>query len=280
MKKYVDRLTPVLGAEEAASVGHLVFEELLHMRRIDVVLRRSDPLSHEHQVQLMELLERLLRHEPVQYVLGKAHFLGREFLVDRSVLIPRPETEELVLWMLDCLSARPVGSLIDMGTGTGCIPITFSLECPGWAVHALDISDSALEVARSNAIRFAADVHFHKGDMTADPASHGFKPGQFACVVSNPPYIPTTEKATLDPRVRDYEPSLALFAPESDPLWYYRNLSKVSGYLLSEGGFLFLEVHASYADATAKLLERDGWRDLIVRNDIHGKERMIRCTRP
>ncbi|MFM8431538.1 MAG: N5-glutamine methyltransferase family protein, partial [Bacteroidota bacterium] len=150
---------------------------------------------------------------------------------------------------------------------------------PGWDVHAMDISEAALKVAQSNAKKMKVRVEFHLLDMTSPSLIDVFNTASFDCIVSNPPYIPVSDKRNLDSRVKDFEPDLALFAPDDDPLRYYRHISFFALHALKPNGFLFLEVHENYAEATAELLEADLWSGVIVREDIFGKPRMIRATR-
>jgi release factor glutamine methyltransferase len=277
---YREKLAAVMSTEEAEAVTSRVFEEVLGLRRIDLVMNKELPVAPELQVRLEQVLLRLLSSEPVQYVLESAPFYGREFFVSPAVLIPRPETEELVRWMLESVKDASYGRLIDFGTGSGCIPVTFAVERPDWEVMAVDISPAALAVAEKNARKFSASVSFRQLDLLAYDSASSWPPAFFKVIVSNPPYIPESEADLLDDRVRKYEPGLALFTPEEDPLLFYRALQRLASVLLAPGGELFLEVHERYARETLRLFNDESFVGAELRNDIFGKPRMIRVRKP
>lgn len=271
-------LTPVMGEHEAEAVTFRVVEDVLGFRRSDAVLRRNAPVTTVLVERLTQMLKRLEQAEPVQYVLGKAPFLGRDFLVNPDVLIPRPETEELVMWLLEDTKGRPTGKLLDVGTGSGCIPVSFSLEQPGWEVHAFDVSPGAVAVARNNASRLMSRVHFHCLDLFDQQAVKSFS-AQWDIIVSNPPYIPMAEAGGLSATVRDHEPALALFEPDDEPLKYYRALASLATVRLVQGGCLYVEVHEEHATATVDLFRQNGFDEVQLRQDIFDKPRMVKAVR-
>lgn len=226
-------------------------------------------------------VDRLIAQEPIQHILGLAHFYGREFLVNSSVLIPRPETEELIYWVLEEISRfanRDTELLgLDIGTGSGCIPITLYLEIEErqrssyW--HAWDISEAALETARKNAELLGAKVEFVVQDMRQAALAEASK---YHLILSNPPYIPERERRELHANVRDYEPPEALFVPDDDPLTFYREIVRYAQSAIFSGGALFFEIHADYSKEVADLMTQEYWTDVEIRKDLRGKPRMVR----
>lgn len=222
------------------------------------------------------LARRLAAGEPVQYLLGETDFFGRRFRVDRRVLIPRPETEELVDWVR---RAEPSARrLLDVGTGSGCIAATLALELPAARVAAVDCSAEALAVARGNAERLGAAVDFRQADALTglERCFAGEEP--FDAIVSNPPYVPARDRAAMHPNVRDYEPALALFVPDEDPLRFYRAIAAAGRTLLRTGGALYFEIYHSTGDALRALLAAAGYTQIELRCDLQGKPRML-CGR-
>ena len=209
------------------------------------------------------------RGVPVQYAVGRALFADRYFKVSKGVLIPRPETEELCQWIADdCKTAEKI---LDIGTGSGCIAVTLSLDT-GASVTAWDIADEALVVAEENARTLGAEVVVERNDiLTAVDDGR-----RWDVVVSNPPYICEKEKAAMEANVLDYEPGLALFVPDSDPLLFYRAIARYSAFALKEGGSLFFEVNPAYIDEMKSMLQGEGFSRIEVRKDLYGRERMMK----
>ncbi|MEM6802483.1 MAG: peptide chain release factor N(5)-glutamine methyltransferase [Bacteroidota bacterium] len=232
----------------------------------------------------MELLngrvKRLLSHEPIQYILGKGHFYGRDFFLTPDVLIPRRETEELLVWVRDSIRkeahfANP--RILDIGTGSGCLPISLELELKEKGIEssisAMDISSQALEIAKRNAAHFHAQAHFFEGDiLTMDADSFG----EWEVILSNPPYVPESEKALISQRVKAHEPGLALFVPDDDPLKFYKKITDLASSNLSKGGFLFFEIHEDFGEEMIQLLQEKGFREVLLKKDMQGKDRMLR----
>lgn len=263
---------------ETRAIALLVLETAFSLRRVDVYAGKDKQFSAEEHALLNNICTRLRAGEPVQYVLGRADFCGHTFGVTPDVLIPRPETEELVAWAVDEAkqSKKTPLRILDCGTGSGCIAVSLSLALPEAEVVAVDVSAGALRVARANAEALGARVRFARRDLLARwPAEEAFD-----LIVSNPPYIAEAERAEMEPHVVDHEPTLALFVPDADPLRFYRALAeKAAGGLLAPGGALLTEVNCAHGPATAALFEQCGLREADVRRDAFGRDRMVGARR-
>lgn len=264
-----ERLAPVVGPREAEGIVRAVRE--------DVFQEKSDadvPTAEEHAL-LDEIMNRLLAGEPVQYVTGWAPFYGYMLEVTPDVLIPRPETEELVYEVLHhpAFAKKRGVRVLDVGTGSGCIAVALARERPDWTIHAIDLSEKALDVARRNAGRLGVDVAFRQMDVR-DEAGWTALP-EFDLIVSNPPYIAPSERDQLDAHVLEHEPATALFVPETDPLLFYRILRKLGEARLPSGGWLFAEINALRADDTLALFVTDAWTEAEVLEDLQGKPRIL-----
>ncbi len=222
-------------------------------------------------------IRRLAAGEPLQYLLGETDFFGRLFRVDRRVLIPRPETEELVDRIRR--TERAARRILDVGTGSGCIAVTLALELPAARITAVDRSADALAVARENAARLGAAVDFREADALHGLADRFAGEEPFDAVVSNPPYVPARDRATMHPNVRDHEPALALFVPDEDPLCFYRAIAEAGRSLLRNGGSLWFEIYHEAGDALTRLLAEAGYERIEVLHDLQDKPRMIRCRK-
>lgn len=269
---FTSDLTLNISDDEKRAMGWLVMEKILNVKRADIILNRAVSISSAQTQQLKEIASRLNAHEPLQYVLAEAWFFGRPFYVNQSVLIPRPETEELVQ---EVLKHRPLQRILDIGTGSGCIPITLKLEHPVAEVYAVDISESALAVAQQNALTLGAEVHFQLLDILKEtvPLQH------LDVVVSNPPYIAFEEKAQMEKHVVDFEPHLALFVTDEDPLIFYNVIALKSKSILKDNGILLVEINARFGAEVATMVTTLGYRDVTVLKDITGKDRMVRGTK-
>lgn len=238
-------------------------------------------------------VERLAAGEPLQYVLGESEFYGRRFAVRRGVLIPRPETEELVDRIVRSVRGRageagecepplrtPLAGrglrILDVGTGSGCIAVSLALELPAAEVYAADISDEALETAAENCRRLGARVTLRRADALTDLAERF--PERFDLIVSNPPYVPESDRGAMHPNVRDYEPALALFVPDDDPLRFYRAIAQAGRRMLRPGGSLWFEIYEHAAAQMAAMLETEGYAATEIYRDLFDKERMT-CSR-
>ena len=270
--KWLASLSAQLTAYSQAEAENLVFWLFEH----HVGLRRSElPLaipSETNREPLLADFERLLTGEPIQYILGEAPFYGRNFIVTRDTLIPRNETEELVHRILK-ENPKPRLRVLDLGTGTGCIPITLALELKDLEMYALDVSVEALEVARQNALNLGANVQFLEGDLLEQAPNFAL----FDVLVSNPPYVPLRDQEEMHANVLNFEPHLALFVPDEDPLLFYRAIGSWGQQLLKKGGKLYLEIYENLADELVQLLLSLGYSQVQVHQDLNGKNRMISC---
>lgn len=269
------RLRAAYDPREAASVADLVMESRLGLRRMDRILRNREAVPPARAALLETDLAALLQGRPVQYVLGEAWFDGLLLRVNEEVLIPRPETEELVHWIAE--DARAL-RILDIGTGSGCIPVALAKRLPQAEIHALDVSPGALAVARSNAERYQTSIHFYETNFL-DETTWATLP-DIDILVSNPPYIAESEKSTMHDRVLSQEPHLALFVPDSDALLFYRKMAQFALKHLRAGAALYFEINEALGGQTTELLVAEGLREVTLRQDMQGKDRMIRATVP
>ena len=224
---------------------------------------------------LETVFDELRSWRPVQYIVGKADFADMELTVREGVLIPRPETEELVDWV--AREAKEGAHILDVCTGSGCIAIALKRMVKSSEVWAMDISEDALAIARENGAEYAPDVRFVEGDALADFSTH-FEGVAFDVIVSNPPYIPDSDRALMRPNVLEHEPDLALFVEDSDPLIFYRAIAQTGRKMLKPDGCLYFEIYESLVEEMVAMLECEGYTDIVVREDFRGKPRMI-CAR-
>ncbi len=257
---------------EAAALSRIVCTEMLGQSQADYFLCKDIELSANQEENLQSILERLLRFEPIQYVQGFSWFLSRRFLVTPAVLIPRPETEELVQRIIEETEAG--GSILDVGTGSGCIAISLALSLPKSKVEAWDVSMEALEVAMHNAEQLHAQVDFYLQDML----TYQWEGGQrYDLIVSNPPYVLEQERNTMAPNVVEYEPELALFVPDNDPLLFYRKIGEMGRRALKPGGRLYFEINRTQGTAVKQLLEKQGYSEVFLYQDISHNDRLIKA---
>lgn len=264
-------LAALYGEGEAQAVALLVMEKVLGLTRTDIYCGKVRQISEDERTRFLNISQKLLQGVPVQYALGEADFLGRTFRVSPEVLVPRPETEELVQWATTVAGAQSNPRALDAGTGSGCIAVSLKLECPQAEVEAWDLSQGALAVARENAERLQADVRFSRHDLLAPWPEEA----RYSLIVSNPPYIAEREKADMEPHVLDHEPHMALFVPDADPLLFYRALAQASVRHLLPGGWLLVEINRAYARETAALFRSVGLEQVEIRRDGFGNERMV-----
>ena len=268
------RLADVYDEGEAKAIARMVYEVGYGLTLSDLLMGRDYEVSHH---ELEQILLRLERHEPIQYVLGETEFCGRPIYVGPGVLIPRPETEELCRWIVENEVSKVKDealSILDIGTGSGCIAITLAAEMPKARVTAWDISEEALKVARRNAAHHHVDVTFEQVDIlrSQDPLTQHI-------IVSNPPYICNKERAAMAQNVLDYEPHEALFVPDDDPMLFYRAIATYATTGLKKGGRLFFEINPLYADALQDMLSAMQFTQIETKNDQYGKQRMIKAQR-
>jgi len=255
---------------ERQTVTRLLLEHYCKLEVLHAVLDESIPFSPTQKKLLSAAIERLKRQEPIQYVLGKAHFLGRDFQVSPAVLIPRPETEAFVQYIIE-KTPRVSTRVLDIGTGSGCIAITLQKELHQATVHALDVAPEALRIAQTNAQQLAAAVHFMQVDLLREPL-----PDQrWDIMVSNPPYVRIAEQKQMHPRVLDYEPAQALFVPDEKPLIFYEKMVALAPQHLTPKGKLYLEVNEALGAEVASLLVHTGFEAVYIRQDLNGKDRWV-----
>ncbi len=257
--------------DEARSIVLMLLENKLNLTKTQIV--SGQKIISFPTTDFNNWINRLLRHEPIQYILGETEFLGRTFLVNNKVLIPRPETEELVSWVIEDTPTDAPFRILDIGTGSGCIAISLSAALPNAEVWALDISADALDLARQNATRLDARVQFGQMDFLNDLFPADF-PSQFDCIVSNPPYIMEKEQQAMHPNVLQFEPHAALFVPDDDALVFYRAIGRFCHTHLAPTGKYYVEINENLASQTAAVLQAAGVT-AHVRSDLFGKPRMI-----
>ncbi len=267
----LSRLTPIYGANEGRAILRLLLETRFHLSWTEVLSGALEEFNDAETKDLENLLRRLEWEEPVQYILGEADFCGRNFIVAPGVLIPRLETEELVIRVSQ--ECRGVKKVLDIGTGSGCIALTLALGHPLWHVTALDISDDALRVARKNAERYSVgNVDFCKADILGRDS---LPAGPWDVIVSNPPYICEEERQMMSKNVLFYEPREALFVPDSDPLLFYLAIADYAKETLTPGGQLFFEINQRFGAETKALLTEQGFADVRVIKDQFANDRIV-----
>jgi release factor glutamine methyltransferase len=270
-----DRLTNIYDEVEASNIADWVMENVTGTKRTDRFAHKNRPLDAGQTEQIEQVIKRLMTHEPIQYVLHEAWFCGLKFYVDKNVLIPRPETEELVEWIIsDCKFPIDKLSILDIGSGSGCIPIALKRRLGKAVVRSCDISPAALEVARRNAVTLGVDVHFTELDFL-DKEKRDSLPS-FDIIVSNPPYIPEKDKKEMRLNVLDHEPGTALFVPDNDALAFYKAIAEFGKKHLNKHGVIYTEINESLGEATTAMFESEGYSSAI-KKDMQGKERMIRA---
>jgi len=260
-------------AAEAAAIAALVVEHLLEINPLRRRMQAAEPVPAAALARLSALRARLLAHEPVQYVLGTAHFAGLALEVTPATLIPRPETEELARLIETEHRHRAGLRVLDVGTGSGCLAIALARTLPGARVRAVDVSGEALAVARRNAARYAPAVEFEQLDvLTQTPA---VAPASLDVLVSNPPYVRESERPRMRENVLSWEPATALFVPDDDPLIFYRRLAALGRELLRPGGGIYLEINETLGAETRALLENHGYEQVRVMADMFGRDRLV-----
>ena len=273
-KQLQAQLCALYDDREAANIADLVIEHITGQRRIDRIMNKQAPVTAEQQATIQQYAKQLLQQTPIQYVLHEAWFAGMKLYVDENVLIPRPETEELVSWIAD--TRLPV-TVLDIGTGSGCIPIALKKKMPGWNVHAVDISAGALEVARRNDLEQNTDVTFHLLDILDEIAWQRLP--MFDVIVSNPPYIRESEAASMHTNVLNFEPHTALFVPDEDALLFYKKIADFALTHLRINGLLLFEINEALGKAVCDMLAGKGFSEIELRQDLQGKDRMVRAVK-
>ncbi len=270
-RDFISKLTIADPAERQA-IAKLVFEKTFELTWTDIQAEKAIQLSADDNEELAGMIDRLNKHEPVQYVLGEADFFGRSFFVNSSVLIPRPETEELVRKVLALSKSIPRPRILDIGTGSGCIAISLQLEIPHSTVTAIDVSQAALDVARINNELLSAHVELVRADALAK--SLGLEK-RFELIVSNPPYIAEEEGEDMAKHVVEFEPALALFVSNEVPWLFYRSIAHHAMELLEIGGWVAVEINMRFAEEVMRCFTSAHFRNIQVIQDISGKDRIV-----
>ena len=273
-KQFRDSLSPYYGEREAKAITKLVLETKLELNPTQLSFERFRLVTQQQQQNLNAILERLLKNEPVQYVLGEADFFGLRFKVNEHVLIPRPETEELVQWAIELIKDNSIQQpkILDIGTGSGCIPIALAQNLAGSIVEACDVSGAALQVAVENNSRNQTAASFFKLDVLKEEI-----PSQsYDLIISNPPYIAQHEKSEMAAHVLNFEPHLALFVPNENAFVFYQAISKKAEKSLRPGGLLLFEINEAGGAEVVSLMEKAGYVSVELKKDLSGRDRMVK----
>ena len=263
-------LKPIYDQREVESISRVIFEEVLRWKPVDIVMRDEDELPSFFPSRLDEIIARLQRHEPIQYILGKAWFHGHTMTVTPAVLIPRPETEQLVDMIVDQNPGSDL-QVLDIGTGSGCIAISLARALKFAQVTGIDVSPDALAVAQQNSSDLKTRVKFIEQDiLTCRAPSEAWD-----IIVSNPPYITEQEKAAIEHNVLDYEPASALFVPDNDPMLFYRPIASYAARALKNGGRLYLEINRAMAPLVRETLTKAGLQSIQIHTDFNGNNRFV-----
>ena len=270
-----DALSGIYPPSEALSLAKMLLVEVFDFSTLELYGGKDKEISGKRRDVLDEMIRRLKKNEPIQYIIGVESFCGLTFEVNPSVLIPRPETQELVGWIVGDCEGKEACRILDIGTGSGCIPVSLAHRLPKAEVESWDISEDALQVARRNAERNGVEVLFRQKDvLKASPDE-----ARYDVIVSNPPYITEKEKVDMEANVLDWEPSIALFVPDEDPLLFYRTIAQLGCSMLKEGGSLYFEINRAYGQETIQMLEAMGYKDIELRKDSWGNDRMMKAER-
>ena len=270
-----DSLKNIQDEQEIESFFFILTEYLHNIKRVDVALNPNFELSEDDVEKWNAILAELQLEKPIQYITGEAWFFRLRFEVNENTLIPRPETEELVEWILSSSIIHHPSSILDIGTGTGCIPISLKTNLPKANVSAIDVSEKALEVAKRNAISNKVDISFIQANILEVEDLSQY----FDIIVSNPPYVRNLEKEEIKKNVLDYEPHLALFVEDTDALLFYRKIAQLALKNLTPNGLLFFEINQYLGKETVELLENLGFKNIELKKDMYGNDRMIRCKK-
>ncbi len=268
-KRVVERLHDIYVPEEAESIAYILLEDIFEVSRVDILLDQEVEVD---EYTLNVAIGRLIKNEPIQYVTGITYFLGRKFQVEEGVLIPRPETEELVRWIVEDNKGSE-SKMLDVGTGAGCIVISLVLEMESIA-FATDISPDAISITKANSDFFGVNVEVMHHDILVEdlPVQN------LDILASNPPYIPRRERSQMHENVLGFEPEIALFVPNEDPLIFYKKIADAGLKSLKSGGKIYFEIHEKFDSEVSSYLSERGYQDIIIHKDMQGKERMIRAT--
>ena len=276
---FTEALSEIYPKTEIDSFFFILMEEKMKLQRIDTVLKPDFLITDTNITELKNILKRLQKEEPIQYILGNTAFYGLPFFVNENTLIPRSETEELVAWMISKTKVPPHNklanlSILDIGTGTGCIPISLAKNVPKAKISAIDISSEALIIAKQNALLNKVTIDF----IALDILNIKILPQQYDIIVSNPPYVRELEKVEIKNNVLENEPHIALFVTDDNPLIFYKKIANLAKQHLSKNGLLFFEINQYLGKETVKMLQEKGFTAIELKKDLSGNDRMIKCN--
>jgi len=272
-KIFHTELDALYGVEEVRSFFYISIEHYLGLERFILAIQPELIITKEEESLLFKALSQLKLEIPIQYILGRAYFMDLSFIVNKNVLIPRPETEELVRWILDDVSARALPlKILDIGTGSGCIAISLAKNLPMAQVYAVEVSENALALAKENARYHKVDINFIHADILKAPSFEG----KFDIIVSNPPYVRMLEKLDMKKNVLENEPELALFVADHEPLLFYKKITELARDILVADGALYFEINQYLGKATQSLLEATNFSEIEMRKDFFGNDRMLK----
>ncbi|GAB4131167.1 MAG: peptide chain release factor N(5)-glutamine methyltransferase [Raineya sp.] len=281
MKAFIESiknaLHPYYNLSEADFIAYNLVEKFCSVSKIAILSGKDLPISAQQELQIQEAIKDLQKYKPLQYVLGEAFFYGNYFDVSPAVLIPRPETEELVSKTAKILEKQcPQAHILDVGTGSGCIAISLALALPQAKLTALDLSEEALQIAKKNAKKLKVEINFIQADiLTWKNEKHLL----WDCIISNPPYVCENEKSTMQKNVLDYEPTTALFVPDAQPLLFYEKIILFAKKYLRQGGFLFFEINEKFGEEIAFLLQKNDFAEIVILQDFYGKDRFAKAQK-
>ena len=274
-----EALSAIYPKTEIDSFFFILMEEKLKLQRIDTVLKPDFLITEKNLIDLKNIVKRLQKEEPIQYILGSTEFYGLQFLVNENTLIPRTETEELIAWVIDEIKVLANNkitelSILDIGTGTGCIPISLAKNLTSLNISAIDISTEALLIAKQNAILNKVTIEFIELDILNAESL----PQEYDIIISNPPYVRELEKEEIKNNVLENEPHLALFVADENPLIFYNKIADLAKQQLSENGMLFFEINQYLGKETVNMLAEKGFKNIQLKKDLFGNDRMIKCV--
>ncbi|WP_462252789.1 peptide chain release factor N(5)-glutamine methyltransferase [Ferruginibacter sp.] len=273
-RNFLVELQTVYDLSEATVITDWVFENMAGIKKADLIKNPLQKIPEPVIKKMMEKKEELLQHKPVQYVMGNTTFYGMQFQVNDKVLIPRPETEEMTNLIINNYRFEQKQiNILDVGTGSGCIAVAIKKHLPSSRLIAVDVSESALDIARANAITNKTNIQFTQLDFLDE--SRWAELMQFDIIVSNPPYIPGNQKEKMDKNVVNFEPHNALFVPDNNPLLFYKKIAKFGRDHLNYNGKVFVETHEDYAKEVAAVFSASGYQQVIIKKDMFGKERIV-----
>ena len=274
-----EALSAIYPKTEIDSFFFILMEEKLKLQRIDTVLKPDFLITEKNLIDLKNIVKRLQKEEPIQYILGSTEFYGLPFLVNENTLIPRTETEELIAWVIDEIKVLANNkitelSILDIGTGTGCIPISLAKNLTSLNISAIDISTEALLIAKQNAILNKVTIEFIELDILNAESL----PQEYDIIISNPPYVRELEKKEIKNNVLENEPHLALFVADENPLIFYNKIADLAKQQLSKNGMLFFEINQYLGKETVSMLAEKGFKNIQLKKDLFGNDRMIKCV--